>query len=131
MTTKHRDDDPTPTAIARPRRRGPRGRSWALAGLLGLLGACSSGASPTLPIPPPAALTSAPDEMGVVTITGNGAIEGALVSAYNERTGRGVIETADDRGEFVLRIEGQTGDSILVWQRVGTQSGQILSLAVP
>ncbi|MCU0677386.1 MAG: hypothetical protein MUE69_31925 [Myxococcota bacterium] len=106
-------------------------RASCLASLVALAAACSSGASPTLPIPPPAALTSAPDEDGVVTITGNGAIEGALVSAYNERTERGVIETADDAGAFVLRLEAQTGDSILVWQRVGTQSGQVLSLGVP
>lgn len=53
------------------------------------------------------------------------------MSAYNERTGRGVIETADDTGAFVLRMEAMTGDSILVWQRVGTQTGQVLSLAVP
>jgi hypothetical protein len=111
------------------------GGGWLRAGLLAALvalgAACSSGTSPTLPIPPPSALTSAPDEDGVVTITGNGAIEGALVSAYNERTERGVIETADDTGAFVLRLEAQTGDSILVWQRVGTQSGQVLSLGVP
>ncbi len=106
-------------------------RAGLLAALVALGVACSSGASPTLPIPPPSALTSAPDEDGVVTITGNGAIEGALVSAYNERTERGVIETADDAGAFVLRLEAQTGDSILVWQRVGTQSGQVLSLGVP
>lgn len=106
-------------------------RAALLAALVALGAACSSGTSPTLPIPPPSALTSAPDEDGVVTITGNGAIEGALVSAYNERTERGVIETADDTGAFVLRLEAQTGDSILVWQRVGTQSGQVLSLGVP
>lgn len=122
-------------AIARTKKRTLGGGGWLRAGLLAALVAlgvaCSSGASPTLPIPPPSALTSAPDEDGVVTITGNGAIEGALVSAYNERTGRGVIETADDAGAFVLRLEAQTGDSILVWQRVGTQSGQVLSLGVP
>lgn len=106
-------------------------RAGFLAALVVLAAACSSGTSPTLPIPPPSALTSAPDDDGVVTITGNGAIEGALVSAYNERTERGVIETADDTGAFVLRLEAQTGDSILVWQRVGTQSGQVLSLGVP
>lgn len=122
-------------AIARTKKRRLGGGDWLRAGLLAALvalgAACSSGTSPTLPIPPPSALTSAPDESGVVTITGNGAIEGAIVSAYNERTERGVIETADDAGAFVLRLEAQTGDSILVWQRVGTQSGQVLSLGVP
>jgi hypothetical protein len=130
---------PTPGSIeassraiaGRTRGRHPWLRAGLLAALVALGAACSSGASPTLPIPPPSALTSAPDEAGVVTITGNGAIEGALVSAYNERTERGVIETADDTGSFVLRLEAQTGDSILVWQRVGTQSGQVLSLGVP
>jgi len=125
-------------AIARTKKQALGGYEWLRAGLLTALVAfaacssgCSSGTSPTLPIPPPSALTSAPDADGVVTITGDGAIEGALVSAYNERTERGVIETADDTGAFVLRLEAQTGDSILVWQRVGTQSGQVLSLGVP
>ena len=42
---------------------------------------CTTTSSPTLPIPPPEALSSAPDAEGFVTIEGDGAIEGAQVLA--------------------------------------------------
>jgi hypothetical protein len=70
------------------------------------------------PIPPPSALTSVPNEDGMVTVRGDGVIEGAWVSAFNERTGEGVIGTADDAGRFELCLAAENGDSVLVWQRV-------------
>lgn len=69
------------------------------------------------PIPPPLAQTSAPGEDGMVTVRGDG-IEGAQISAFNERTGEGVIGTADDAGRFELCLAAENGDSVLVWQRV-------------
>lgn len=127
-TTVHRFDQAIAAVLRRWRARAREG-VWALT--LTAVMACSSGASPTLPIPPPSALTSAPDESGIVTVRGDGAVEGALVSAFNERTGDGVIGTANDTGRFELRLAAESGDSVLVWQRVGTQSGQVLSLVVP
>ncbi len=93
--------------------------------------ACSTGSSPTLPIPPPTALSSAPDGDGIVTITGSGAIEGAMVLGYNERLETGSITVADDMGDFTLRLAAEVGDGIVVWQRVGTESGQLTTVIVP
>jgi len=102
----------------------------ALAALCGLVG-CSNSASPTLPIPPPSALSSPPDSEGFVTIQGTAAIEGAMVSAFNERIGEGVIGEVDDLGEFQLRLRAQGGDPIAVWQTVGSTRGEILTVLVP
>ncbi len=96
-----------------------------------LLLGCTGSSSPTLPIPPPSALSSAPDADGFVTIAGDGAIEGAMVLAFNERIDMGVIGVADDMGGFSLRLQAVVGDTIVVWQRVGTDSGQLLTLVVP
>ena len=95
------------------------------------LPACSTGSSPTLPIPPPTALSSPPDGAGIVTITGSGVIEGAMVLAYNERLETGVIGVADDMGDYSLRLAADVGDAITVWQRVGTESGQLTTIVVP
>ncbi|MBO6937973.1 MAG: hypothetical protein JJ863_23590 [Deltaproteobacteria bacterium] len=102
----------------------------ALAALTGLVG-CSNSASPTLPIPPPSALSTPPDADGFVTIQGSSGIEGAMVSAFNERIGEGVIGEIDDLGEFTLRLPAQSGDPIAVWQTVGSQRGEILTVLVP
>ena len=92
---------------------------------------CTTTSSPTLPIPPPEALSSAPDAEGFVTIEGDGAIEGAQVLAYNEQLELGVIGVADDMGRFTLRLRAEVGHTILVWQRLGTESGQLRTLIVP
>lgn len=102
----------------------------AFAALTGLVG-CSNSASPTLPIPPPSALSTPPDGEGFVTIRGTAAIEGAMVSAFNERVGLGVIGEADDMGEFELRLRGDIGDNIAVWQTVGASRGEIVTVLVP
>ncbi|MAQ17568.1 MAG: hypothetical protein CMN30_22570 [Sandaracinus sp.] len=102
----------------------------ALAALL-TASACSNSASPTLPIPPPSALSSAPDDEGMVTIEGRNAVEGAMVSAFNERLEVGTIGVADDLGEFTLRLPAESGDSLSVWQSVGVQRGEILTIRVP
>lgn len=93
------------------------------------LGACTN--APTLPLPPPEALASAPDRDGLVTVTGDGAIEGALISVYNPRTREGRITTADDAGRFSVRIEAIGGDSLQLWQRASTRTGEIREIVVP
>ncbi len=105
--------------------------SPALLGVLLLASACTSASAPTLPIPPPSALSSAPDADGFVTVTGDGAIEGAMVLAYNQRLETGVIGTVSDLGTFELRLEADVGDSILVWQRIGTDASRFVEILVP
>ena len=86
--------------------------------------------SPTLPLPPPNALSSAPVD-GVITIEGNGAIAGAVIIGFNENTGSGRLTTASDAGEFTLQLMASEGDSVLVWQRTGAQSGEQTQIIVP
>ena len=96
-----------------------------------LVAACSTTASPTLPVPPPVALASAPDMDGIVTITGSGAEPDALVFAFNERLNDGVIGTANDSGNFELRLQGASGDNITVWQMVGASTSSLVEALVP
>lgn len=120
-------------------RRPPRRRfslatiAWLGALSLGIVtsAGCETGSSPTLPIPPPSALSSPPDADGIVTVSGGAAIEGALISVFNERTEQGVIGVADDMGQFSVRLAADVGDALAVWQRVGTRGGEILTVVVP
>ncbi len=73
---------------------------------LGLL-ACEG---PTLPIPPPAAL-SAPDGDGFVRLTGE-APPSSLVAAFNETQDQGVLGGADDEGRYELRLRANAGDAV-------------------
>lgn len=115
----------TPSRLARAL------RALALSCAVAALAGCTGSASPTLPIPPPSALSTPPDADGFVTIEGTAAIEGAIVSAFNERLGEGVIGEADDLGDFELRLRAAAGDSIAVWQTVGSDRGEILTVRVP
>jgi hypothetical protein len=89
--------------------------------------------SPTLPLPPPEQPEmSAVDGEGYVTIKGGpGSAEvGAIVFAYNERSGDGVIDTADGYGTYELRIQAVVGDRIAVWQEKGNERSTSLLLPV-
>lgn len=99
--------------------------------LVAVLPGCTAGSSPTLPIPPPLGSVSAPDIDGFVIVRGDGAIAGALVAAYNEELGAGVIGEAEPDGTFELRLRAGAGDPITVWQRIGTETSGLLSLVVP
>ncbi len=103
----------------------------AILGAILFASACTTASAPTLPIPPPTALSSAPDVDGFVTVTGAGAIEGAMILAYNQRLEVGVIGAVTDLGTFELRLSGEVGDSILVWQRVGTDASRFVEILVP
>ncbi len=92
---------------------------------------CAPTAGPTIPLPPPTALVSSPDADGFITIEGGGVIEGALISVFNENEAEGVIVISDDRGEFVARLRGAGGDQIAIWQRVGTDTGEVSRFIVP
>jgi hypothetical protein len=111
----------------------PQGLAPRLAGtvffglFLPLFAAC---AAPTLPLPPPSALVSTPDESGNVTITGMGR-PNAVVMVFNESTERGVIVVADGVGNYTARIEASGGETLTIWQMVGTDTSQLLSRTVP
>jgi hypothetical protein len=94
---------------------------------LSLLPAC---AAPTLPLPPPTALVATPDENGFVTVTGM-AREGAVVMVFNEDRDLGVIVVADDTGAYSGRIEASIGETLTIWQMVGSDTSQLLSRQVP
>ncbi len=94
------------------------------------LGCLASCAAPTLPLPPPNAISTAPDADGIVTISGD-ALEGSYVSALNERTDRGVIGVADDMGHFELQLGAEPGDTIDVWQHVDADRGPSVFVMVP
>ena len=98
---------------------------------LGAVAGCTGSSSPTLPIPPPSALSSTPDGEGMVTISGSNAIEGAIVSAFNDRSREGVIGEVDDLGNFELRLRAQVGDPINIWQTVGSQRSEVRAIRVP
>lgn len=98
------------------------------------LGACST---PTLPLPPPAALRSTPpDADGIITVEGE-VLEGSYVFVLNETTERGVIVRADGTGHFVARIESVTltdpdaEDYLTIWQRRGNDIGEQVNIPVP
>jgi hypothetical protein len=98
--------------------------------LVGALG-CEVSSTPTLPLPPPAALSSAPDAAGIVTVTGGAVEPGAFVSVFDLDTDMGVIGVADDTGGFRLSLPASVGDTLEIWQRVGTRSGEPLDIVVP
>ncbi len=104
------------------------------AALLGLLlGAAVSAAgcaAPTLPIPPPTALISAPDATGLVTVSGS-ADPAAYVFVLHEETQDGLITHADALGAYSVRLPAAVGDMITVWQLIGTQASQQEHLVVP
>jgi hypothetical protein len=86
-------------------------------------------AAPTLPIPPPTALVSAPDASGMVTVSGH-ADPAAYVFVLNEATEAGVIVHADASGMFSARIPASLGDMITAWQMIGNEASQQVHLTV-
>jgi hypothetical protein len=98
---------------------------------IALVGGLASCSTPTLPLPPPAALSaSAPDASGFATVTGEVQPE-AFVFCINEETMRGVIERPDATGRFTLRIEAEPGHYLSLWQEIGTDQGPKVPIEVP
>jgi hypothetical protein len=107
------------------------GRTLVLAFVLsGALASASCNTTPTLPLPPPVASASSPDEQGFALIEGE-AHALAYVSVLNERTEAGVITRADDEGRFRARIAAQIGDLLTIWQEVGGEVGELKRTSVP
>jgi hypothetical protein len=95
--------------------------------LLLLVGGCYG---PTLPLPPPTALVSAPDAEGTVTVTGQ-ALPSAYVLALNLDTDEGVIGRADDGGRYALQVRASSGHTLEVWQMTAADGGQHTTVLVP
>lgn len=96
-----------------------------------VLGAGVSGCfGPTLPLPPPTALVSAPDAEGIVTLTGS-ALPDAYVLALNVDTDVGVIGRADAGGRYSLRVAAEVGHTLEVWQMSTMDAGQHTTVLVP
>ena len=102
----------------------------ALAGfmVLAALG-CAPSTGPVVPILPPLTI-STPDVDGNVSIDGDAEAD-AVVFAFNEARGEGVIGTADDLGRYQLVLGADVGDEISVWQRVGTEESPPRTETVP
>ena len=78
---------------------------------------CNS--SPTVPIPPPTATqvtTTSPDNMGNILITGepDTARWGDLIIVYNDSTGAGIVEEAEEDGSFEVELQADEMDVIVV-----------------
>ncbi len=88
-------------------------------------------ATPTLPLPPPAALTAGPpDADGIVTIRGESLAE-AYVFCLNLDLDAGVIVRADTDGNFTCQPRAEVGNYVSVWQELGSDSGPPLEIRIP
>ena len=105
-------------------------RATALSLALCLCGASAGCYGPTLPLPPPTALVSAPDTSGTVQLTGD-ALGDAYVLALNLDTDQGVIGRADPAGRYALELQADSGHTIEVWQMTASDGGQHATVVVP
>lgn len=69
------------------------------------------------------------DKDGNVTLTGTANV-GALVYAYNDRTGGGAIATADAGGNWKAKLAAQLGDQLEIWQEVGADKSSTVFVTV-
>lgn len=80
--------------------------------------------SPTLPLPPPAEPESIqPAEAEGEWVVSGTCVPGALVTIFNEETGRGaVVEDLDFSGRYSLTIEGVRCDQAWLAQETGEEA---------
>jgi hypothetical protein len=93
-----------------------------------LCASCNS--TPTLPLPPPLATVSTPDEQGFALVEGE-ATEQAYVSILNEATDQGVITQADGEGKYSARIVAKSKDRLTIWQTVEGETSELKYVYVP
>ncbi len=98
--------------------------------LLALVAASEGCFGPTLPLPPPTALVSAPAADGFVEIRGS-ALADAYVLALDLDRDEGVIGRASGVGDYRLRVQAASGETIEIWQMAGTDGGQHTTVVVP
>lgn len=86
--------------------------------------------SPTVPLPPPdEPEVGKVDPQGMVKIRG-GASKYALVSLFNERSGSGVIVTADGGGVYEAVIAAMAGDEVSIWQEVDGEKSPSIRITI-
>ena len=85
---------------------------------------------PTLPLPPPTAISTPPDTDGIVTVTGQ-VLADAYVLVLNLDTDSGVIGRGDERGAFTVRLAASSGNTLEVTQMIGADHGQVRAVVVP
>jgi hypothetical protein len=81
--------------------------------------------TPTTPLPPPdltVVSSTTPDPDGFVTVQGgaNAAEPNSVVLLFNEKSGSGVMETADGNGAFTASLEAAVGDELLLQYKIDT-----------
>lgn len=105
--------------------------TWLLPSITALALAVAVGcATPTLPLPPPAALTIGAPVDGLVTVSGE-VLPDAWVYCVNLDTEVGVIVRADEMGTFTLQIPAESGQYLSLWQEAGVERGPPADLRVP
>jgi hypothetical protein len=92
---------------------------------------CNS--TPTVPVPPPEFCgVTAPDTEGISIVTcedGETARNIALV--YNDNWGQGVMQATEEDGSFVVEIEANSGDELLIQMKYGNTLSAETALTVP
>lgn len=88
--------------------------------------------APTLPLPPPEALTFVADDYPATSVAVSGvAAPEATVRVENERTAAIAETTADAAGVFALAIDATTGDRIRVRYTSDGETSEAASRLVP
>jgi hypothetical protein len=97
---------------------------------LSLVVASGCNTTPTLPLPPPTASVSVPDEQGFALVEGE-AQEDAYVSVLNETSREGLIIPADEEGRYSVKIKAESDDRLIIWQTIDGETGQQKRVVVP
>jgi len=104
--------------------------AFAVLAALSIIG-CNS--TPTVPVPPPEFCdVTVPDTDGISVVTcddGETARNVALV--YNDNWGQGVMQETEEDGSFVVEIEANSGDELLVQMKFGNTLSAETALYVP
>ena len=86
--------------------------------------------SPTLPLPPPSEGQIQMSIVGENTIEVSGLQDSvapyALVTCFNNSTGKGVVGIASGEGTFQLELEAASGDVVEIWQRVANDPPSVV-----
>jgi hypothetical protein len=104
-------------------------RRWWLGALCALAVGCLS---PTLPLPPPAAPdVTAPNEQGLVTLSGTVDQPEAMVLARNLRTAHIDGTFADNAGRYAFQMAAQPGDPAELWWEFGEEVSKVQAFRIP
>lgn len=107
---------------------GPRVATFGLFLTLLMTGACNT--TPTLPLPPPTASVSSPDEQGFALVEGEAQAD-AYVSVLNETSREGLIVLAGEDGVYSAKIKAESDDRLIIWQTIDGETGEQKRVVVP